>query len=195
MKGTQYWGTPIWDFAIDNDAGIDQFVDGSYKAREEGQSEKASNAGNSWHSKVNFLGNFQSLLLAKDVMDRFQFCAGDYGYKLAGATKFSYWTIITAKYGYNKRHNHGGSLLSAVLYLRVPEKSGRIIFTDPRPNKSMETTLGRIGTDVSQTNIMFEPKVVLFLVFPSFLEHEVDMTMSDSDRIIASFNLSPATMV
>jgi len=193
MHAKEYWGTPIWDFLIENNDGFDQLVDASYKAKESGDSESKSNAGNSWHSKLNFMGNFQQLLLAKDVMDRYQLCAGEYGYKLVGATRLSYWTIITGKYGYNRRHNHGGSLLSAVLYLRVPEKSGRIIFTDPRPNMVMQTNVGRVDTKV-KSNVAFDPKVGLFLVFPSYLEHEVDMTMSDSDRIIASFNLTPATM-
>jgi len=191
MPGKLYWGTPIWTFEVNNKDGIDQLVDASYKHRELDDSDNKSNAGNSWHSKSNFLGNPQKLLIAKEVMDIFQVSANDYGYKLVGATKLAYWTIITSKYGYNKRHNHGGSLLSAVLYLRTPEKSGRIIFTDPRPARVMETPIGRTDASNPKSNIAFDPKVGLFLVFPSYLEHEVEMTLSDDDRIICSFNLTP----
>ncbi len=185
-----FWGTPIWDLLIKDQASIDSFLELAYKAKAIGKENNRSNAGNAWHSETNFAGPTQKLPIAKEVMDNFKACAWDYGYKLAGPAKLSYWTIISTKYGYNKRHNHPGSLLSAVVYLQVPEKSGRIIFTDPRPCRIMETGFNRTQ-ESKLASITFEPKVGLMLVFPSWLEHEVEMTLSDEDRVIASFNLTP----
>ena len=36
-----------------------------------------------------------------------------------------------------------------------------------------------------------DPFEGLFVIFPSFLEHDVEMTYADQDRIIASFNMTP----
>ena len=184
-----HWGTPIWQLNISNQEGMDHLISESYKSQEAGNGRMKSNAGNSWHSELNFAGLIQDLPIGADIFNAFSFCTKEYGYELKAA-QLKYWTIITSKYGYNRRHNHPGSLLSGVLYMRVPEKSGKIMFTDPRPCKAMEPQIGRMSQDPS-TRLIFDPKPGLLLVFPSFLEHEVDMTMSNEDRIISSFNLTP----
>ena len=185
--------TPLWTTKISNPEGINELVDKSYQIKNSEDSSKSlikSNAGNSWHSETNFLGSIANLVLAKDVIPIFNKCASQYGYNIKEAN-ISYWTIITSKYGYNRRHNHPGSLLSAVLYLRVPEKSGRIIFSDPRPGKDFEPTIGILKEKLDNKSVAIDPIEGLFIIFPSYLEHEVEMTYSDKDRIIASFNITP----
>ena len=185
--------TYLWTTKISNTEGINELVDKSYEIRNSEDSSKCltkSNAGNSWHSELNFLGSIAKLVLSRDVITIFNQCASQYGYKIKEAN-IAYWTIITSKYGYNRRHNHPGSLLSAVLYLRVPEKSGRIIFSDPRPGKAFEPMMGLTKEKEENRSMAIEPSEGLFIVFPSFLEHEVEMTYSDKDRIIASFNVTP----
>ena len=111
--------TPIWTSTISNPEGISQLVDKSYEIKNSEDSSKIlirSNAGNSWHSESNFLGSISELLLSEDVLPIFNQCASQYGYNIKEAN-IAYWTIITSKYGYNRRHNHPGSLLSAVVSL------------------------------------------------------------------------------
>ena len=186
-----YWSTPIWQYDLTNLKAIEELINISYecKNKEKGNGLILSNAGFSWHSPHNFAGPTSNLSITNEVMSCFKRSATDYGYVLKSAS-LSYWTIVTSKYGYNRRHNHPGSLLSGVLYLKVPEKSGSIRFTDPRLGKILEPSIGR--DDIKNCGaITIDPKVGLFVIFPSFLEHEVEMTLADEDRIIASFNLNP----
>ena len=121
------FSTPLWVTKLTNLEAMNDLVDISYKTRDvEAAQEKPkivrSNSGQSWHSDLNFAGSFSSLGIAKEVTSCFNKCSQEYGFDIKEA-QITYWSIITTKYGYNRRHNHAGSLLSAVLYLRVPEKS------------------------------------------------------------------------
>tara|TARA_B100001250_G_C19368380_1_gene600775 strand:- start:38 stop:631 length:594 start_codon:yes stop_codon:yes gene_type:complete len=189
------FSTPLWVTKLSDLDAMNDLVDSSYKTRnlEDSQGKQQvvrSNSGKSWHSELNFCGSFSSIGVAKEVTTCFNRCSKEYGYDIKEA-KITYWTIITSKYGYNRRHNHAGSLLSAVLYLRVPKKSGRLIFTDPRPGKVYEPYIGIKSSTLDEMSMAIDPTDGLFVVFPSFLEHEVEMTYSDQDRIIASFNMTP----
>lgn len=98
------------------------------------------------------------------------------------------WACINKKHNYNAIHNHGAQYhVSGVYYLQVPENSGDIIFRDPRPS----------ATNASDRSIFdkgeceaFRPYNGLLLLFPSFLDHYVTPSDSDSDRIAISFDLT-----
>lgn len=75
--------------------------------------------------------------------------------------------------GYNMvTHNHSSASLSAVFYLLVEgNKNGDVFFFDPRPNANR-------GYKDEKWNKLFQsfvftPKSYSFVVFPSFLYHQV----------------------
>jgi uncharacterized protein (TIGR02466 family) len=155
-----------------------------------GSSVKASNNDFAFHTSTNFHGSFQKLPGAQKLAMFFKKCLDEYGYKI-NSVNVSYWSIISRKYSFNSRHNHGDSLLSSALYISVPEHSGEIKFHDPRPGKLMSNMIGIDLNNVQHQAIKVTPCEGMLVVFPSFLEHEVTMTLSDEPRIIYSFNITP----
>lgn len=148
-----------------------------------------SASGNAIHSGINCFGPFKDLPIAKLLLPLFGQCLTEYGYQLKNIS-VSYWGIVSRKYGYNRRHAHPDALLSGVLYLQSGQDAGALTLNDPRTAKLMETQMGRSGKAYhSEKTIM--PTPGLLVVFPSWLEHEVTMTLSDDPRVILSFNIRP----
>lgn len=143
------------------------------------------------HSANNFAGAFPDLPGAKSIAIKFKECLEDYAYRGLKTVSIQYWSIVSRKYAYNAKHNHGDSLLSSALYICVPDHSGDIKFHDPRPGKLMSNTTGQDSKDRQHQACLIKPKQGMLVVFPSFLEHEVTMTLSTEPRIIYSFNVSP----
>lgn len=100
------------------------------------------------------------------------------------------WININGKYHCNRLHDHQGSVLSGVYYIKVPKNSGNINFHHP-----MKKVISRDWSDavsnctpVSSQTWFFEPKPNLLMIFPSWIDHEVEPNLSDEYRISISFN-------
>ena len=103
------------------------------------------------------------------------------------------WTNINEPGNFNVRHNHPRSDLSGVLWIKTPKNSGNIVFTSPHFfNRYQEidsyTDEFKYNSN-SYISYYFIPKEGHILIFPSFLEHEVEINKSDEDRISYSFNI------
>lgn len=101
----------------------------------------------------------------------------------------STWVNINNRGNYNSRHTHsnGINFLSGVYYVTVPKNSGNIVFFDP---KSMIFSSAPDGEYYRRSaSEVCEPKENMLLLFPSWLEHEVEQNNTDEDRISISFNL------
>ena len=112
----------------------------------------------------------------------------------------SYWYNINRKYNYNHSHYHPQSLLSGVLYLKVPANSGKIVFTraDSESDRldfltSWQHEHNQLVLDSPNSNVLHskEPEENLLIVFPGHLEHYVEQNLTedvDDARISISFN-------
>ncbi len=103
------------------------------------------------------------------------------------------WKNINEPGNFNVRHNHPRSDLSGVLWIKTPKNSGNIVFTSPHFfNRYQEidsyTDEFKYNSN-SYISYYFIPKEGHILIFPSFLEHEVEINKSDEDRISYSFNI------
>lgn len=107
------------------------------------------------------------------------------------------WANISPRYAFNQVHTHPGSIWSGVYYVQAPPDSGKIFFLDPRPQASVINILyeknQRKKTEVL-SRIFFAPKVGRLLLFPSWLQHEVQPNLSklegeQGERISISFNI------
>ena len=97
------------------------------------------------------------------------------------------WANINKRNHWNIIHQHGQYTLSGTYYVKVPEDSGRIVFRDPRP--------GAIGNpflinafdkgEFKNLNIMEG----LLAIWPSYLDHFVEPSNSDEERISISFDI------
>ena len=96
---------------------------------------------------------------------------------------------------FHQRHTHPNCLLSGILYLQVPENSAPLVMYDPRPHRKfvMHQKLQNVNvtnSEVSWDRVFFKPEVGKFLMWESWLEHEVLINKSVEGRITAVFNVS-----
>jgi uncharacterized protein (TIGR02466 family) len=105
------------------------------------------------------------------------------------------WATVLAKGALHKAHAHPNNFLSGVYYVRVQSGADAINFHDPRSQtyviRPPVTELTAENTDqvvVRVTNGML-------LMFPSYLEHSVDINTSAEERISVSFNIMFSSFV
>ena len=107
------------------------------------------------------------------------------------------WSIINQKYHFNELHSHSNSLWSGVYYVKAPQNCGKINLYDPRPQAHCvhHFTKTKEMSPLNFTKISFEPKDGKCLIFPGWLQHNVEPNMSDEDRIIISFNIDQSKKI
>jgi uncharacterized protein (TIGR02466 family) len=98
------------------------------------------------------------------------------------------WVTVLAKGASHRMHSHPNNFLSAVYYLRTHAGADTINFHDPRNQAGIirppVTELTADNTD----QIVVKVTDGMLLMFPSYLEHSVDATTSEEERISISFN-------
>jgi len=100
------------------------------------------------------------------------------------------WGIINPPGSSNKLHNHPYNFLSGVYYLQVPEDSGQIIFHDPKAQAEVLSPPKVENHSIHVAHrVNFKPQNGTLLLFPSYLNHEVEENNSQEDRIVVSFNI------
>jgi uncharacterized protein (TIGR02466 family) len=100
------------------------------------------------------------------------------------------WININGKGSKNHLHDHPGSSVSGVFYLT--ENNSEIIFERNRDiNRYHMSNLHSNGdTFLSYNTLSYTPQQGQYIIFPSWLLHEVKTNNNDSDRISISFNVS-----
>jgi uncharacterized protein (TIGR02466 family) len=105
----------------------------------------------------------------------------------------NFWYNVHQKGSYNAPHTHPGSFLSAVYYVKAESGSGDIIFTNPNSlicffwsslleKKENET--------VPHGSVSYKAESGKLIIFPAWLEHEVEENKSDANRISIAFNIN-----
>lgn len=106
------------------------------------------------------------------------------------------WANVNYKYSHNKNHVHPGAQWSGVYYIKVPENSGHIWFTDPCGQRHLDLPI----MDQSKSKpvhywreIHYKPIEGRLIMFPGWLTHEVAQNMSNLKgekgwRVSVSFN-------
>lgn len=102
----------------------------------------------------------------------------------------SMWFNINKPYSYNSLHSHPGSYLSGVYYIKVPSNSGNISFRHPSALQPIITSHNAFKeyNNINCSKWFEEPAAGKFILFPSWLEHEVSQNLSNEDRISIAFN-------
>ena len=108
-------------------------------------------------------------------------------------TSSTAWININPSGAFNSKHNHPNSDFSGVLWIKCPKDSGNIIFENPM-GYHMFNQINSYDEDFKdQINLhhcyWFPPIEGRVLIFPSHLEHEVEINKSNEDRISVSFNI------
>lgn len=105
-------------------------------------------------------------------------------YKITTSQKASVvaWANVHEHGGFNTQHLHPHNTFSGAYYLSVPEGAGPIVFRDPRYAACMNP----IGP-ADESGIT--PQEGQLLIFPSWLEHRVEVNQANSQRVSIAFNV------
>jgi uncharacterized protein (TIGR02466 family) len=97
------------------------------------------------------------------------------------------WVNFQYKKSRLRKHAHGNSKLSGVLYLKTDEKSSKIYFYNPNPFNIFLNKKEHIYNNFEY--IHFSPKIGDLILFPGWLSHgsHEDENMS-TERVALSFN-------
>ena len=177
MKNIQLFPTTVWETYLNLD--LDELRREIYNFSKATPSKNLSN-----------IGGYQGHCFDyKPLIDAIKYNVPCYEDPELGDLFFSTWVNINKRGNSNKRHTHstGITFLSGVYYVTVPKNSGNIVFFDPK-SMLFETTPDGDYYRRSHSEVC-EPKENMLLLFPSWLEHEVEPNNTDEDRISISFNL------
>ena len=95
------------------------------------------------------------------------------------------WASVHNEGGRHPLHDHPDTLVAGTFYIHAPPDAGRIVFHDPRRAISDTSSTAR----VEGTNIAVKPVPGMVVLFPPWVGHEVEPTMSGEERVAISFNL------
>lgn len=99
------------------------------------------------------------------------------------------WANINPPGGKNSSHTHPNNYISGVYYVRVPESSGSIEFTDPRVQAGTIMPRTKKWNKFTGSKIAVPVKEGRLVLFPEWLNHSVPVNVSDAERVSISFNI------
>ena len=107
--------------------------------------------------------------------------------------KIDAWININKPGAYNVKHDHPGSDLAGVLWIKCPKNSGNILFDNPtafQSNREIDSYTAEFREKLNfYQAYFFPPTEGRILIFPSHLLHKVEENNSNEDRISVSFNI------
>jgi uncharacterized protein (TIGR02466 family) len=99
------------------------------------------------------------------------------------------WATVLARGAAHRAHSHPNNFLSAVYYLRVHPGADTINFHDPRAQTGIIRPPVAALTAENTDQVVVTVTDGTLLVFPAWLQHSVDATTAERERISLSFNL------
>jgi uncharacterized protein (TIGR02466 family) len=87
-------------------------------------------------------------------------------------------------------HQHANSFLSGAFYLDVDEASNPLIFRDPRPQNRVIDLPVEENLRINRRYYSLGSSPGRLILFPSWLEHRVRPSYSDTPRTSLSFNMT-----
>ena len=99
------------------------------------------------------------------------------------------WATVLAKGAAHKAHSHPNNFLSGAYYVRTHSGADTINFHDPR-NQTRVIRPPVVELTAENTDqVVVRVTNGTLLMFPSYLEHSVDATLCEEERISVSFNI------
>ena len=98
------------------------------------------------------------------------------------------WVNVNKKGDWNTIHQHGNTYtLSGTYYVKVPKDCGKLIFRDPRPGAIANSFLVENFDkgEFKKINIVDG----LLAIWPSYLDHFVEPSKTNKERISISFDI------
>ena len=103
----------------------------------------------------------------------------------------SYWINILNPLAAHSSHIHPNSVISGTYYVAVPPGAGALKIEDPRLQLMMNAPpMRKSAPEAMQRFIYQRPEPGAFMMWESWLRHEVTANMGEDLRISISFNFS-----
>ena len=188
---TNLFPSPVHIFDTD---GFDEFknnlIDYAYELREEDPKGFTISSRRGWQSKGFCLSDMNDLLHATILRGLSSFPS----IKNTIEMRASAWVNINSPGSYNRLHSHPDSHLSGVMWIKAPKDCGVISFDNPNGHH----TYAEINSYDQKFNDKYfihhsywlPPIEGRMIIFPSYLQHEVEENKSNEDRISVSFNVN-----
>lgn len=95
----------------------------------------------------------------------------------------TFWMSRMLKNGFHSKHLHAHSFYSGTYYVNADSTNSNIRFYDPR-------LFRQFSPDISAGEIVeYKPENGKLLLWDSYLEHEVEVNLTDTPRDAISFNI------
>ena len=180
---TPYWSAQIWDFMrsetrVTFNEDFTNWIEGEMKK----DSVRKSNRGG-WQSDLYDSKNEMFVPLINEIRE---FCS-HLPLNIKEIIIPQLWVNVNKKGDWNIIHQHGQYDLSGTYYVKVPKDSGRLVFRDPRPaamsNKFFVSRYDK--GELKNVNVIEG----MLGIWPAYLDHFVEPSNSDEERISISFDI------
>jgi len=99
------------------------------------------------------------------------------------------WIARTPPGGKHIVHNHPNSILSGTFYINVPKDSALLFYTEVEMFKTFKFWFDySTETEYNRTVTRLPVKTSDVVIFPSWLNHGVEVNNSTDERIVIGFN-------
>jgi len=183
---------PFYDlffYTILNDIDVDAIEKECYDLRKQSEGRHLSNI-NGWQSNNLDKSNMPSAI--GDLQIKIDIFANQVKDEIAlrEVKNSNLWVNINPPNSYNRMHTHPFCVLSGVFYVKAPKNCGNLVFSRDR---SFSDYFCQTFDETNPNYRLFEdwwvpPEEGKLVIFPSYLQHHVDINESKSDRISISFN-------
>ena len=188
-----FFSTPVWISEIENYKNINEELK-RFIYNEKNNDPVGTRKSNikGWHSKQFNLQNESLKKFLESLGLKIREATIDMGWDTENQIIkiTSMWSVINKKESFNERHHHGNSDLSAAYYVNADTESGDIVFYDPRQSFTFShpenSKINNLNAQIKSIN----PKSGMLVLFPSYLDHSVNPSKSEKDRVVISFNVS-----
>ena len=180
---TPYWHTMIWEFMRSETKVTfnEDFTGWIQGQMEKNQSVRKSNRGG-WQSDL-YKPEGEFLPLVKQIKEFCNYLPLD----IKQIRIPQLWVNVNKKGDWNTIHQHGTYHLAGTYYVKVPKDSGRLVFRDPRPGAiSNVFMINRFDKGEFKNINLMEG---LLMIWPSYLDHFVEPSQTDEERISISFDI------
>ena len=184
--------TPVWTTKLENFKKLNEemysYIKNSQINDQKGI-KKSNNKG--WHSKDFNMQETAPQNFIKNISTSIEKVISDMNWaKEKQTVKISnMWAIVNTGGSTNSRHQHGNSTLSGAYYVRAPKNCGDIVFYDPRPAPVFSYPTAVSSNLLNAQVNSITPKEGALILFPSYVDHSVNENLSNSERIVISFNI------
>ena len=186
------FSTPIWTSMVENSEEINAKMYDYIKSLQSKNKEGISKSNvEGWHSDYFNLELEEPRFFLNSISSYLNKVFEDMGWDLQKqkVKVTSMWSIINKKNSSNARHIHSNNYISAAYYIKAPKNCGNIIFYDPRSEAVFRHPIISKPNKLNTNSFSIEPKEGLLVLFPSYLNHSVDLNNSDEERVVISFNI------